>query len=516
MSFVQFNPAPLLTKTQIAAQVLQVAQDRGLDPFAAVIALMAIDTEVGADDSSGTRQWWCPANPGAEPSSSNYPHDSESDDGRSVGYFQQQTPWWGTVEDEMTLAKACDTFLTRLSDDYLQAKGNPSLAGQFVQSVQGSAFPARYQESWDLANQVLSETNSANPTQDPTGGEIVSPSPSESQETYTVVAGDTLYSIGQQFAVSVSDLEQANPTVNPRNMPVGTVLNLPNQTSQPAVTPTPTPVAPGVKPAYTEKEMWCTNLQPRMGTTVDLWLLHTEEANDTAEGLANFLISTENGSNPVSYHYTIRQNPDGSVTVVDVVDTDYASWSVENSNDRSINLCFAGSAVAWTTEQWMLQSNAIDVAAYLCVQDCIKYGIKPNMLVDLDANGNPQYIADPPGIADHRYCGEYLHDGNNHTDVGDNFPWPYFASRVAAYVAATSPTPAPPVPAPTPEPTPAPQPAPAPDPTPAPSPAPVFQHPDQATMIQEVWDQLRGPEGAGWPQLGGLSLVDAVAKLLGG
>jgi hypothetical protein len=30
---------------------------------------------------------------------------------------------------------------------------------------------------------------------------------------------------------------------------------------------------------------------------------------------------------------------------------------------------------------------------------------------------------------------------------------------------------------------------------------------------KETWDQLRGPDGNGWPQLGGKSLVDAVAEL---
>lgn len=47
-----------------------------------------------------------------------------------------------------------------------------------------------------------------------------------------------------------------------------------------------------------------------------------------------------------------------------------------------------------------------------------------------------------------------------------------------------------------------------PDPTP-------FQHPSNDQMLKEIWDQMRGPEGKGWPQLGGLTLVDAIAKLLG-
>lgn len=53
-----------------------------------------------------------------------------------------------------------------------------------------------------------------------------------------------------------------------------------------------------------------------------------------------------------------------------------------------------------------------------------------------------------------------------------------------------------------------------PDPTP-------FQHPSNDQMLKDVWDQLRGPEGKGWPQLGqdaqghNLTVVDALAKLLG-
>lgn len=32
-------------------------------------------------------------------------------------------------------------------------------------------------------------------------------------------------------------------------------------------------------------------------------------------------------------------------------------------------------------------------------------------------------------------------------------------------------------------------------------------------LLEEIWDQLRGPGGNGWPQLGGKTLVDAIAEL---
>ena len=82
MSFISFSNQPLFTREEIAQRVHAVSVTRGLDELATVIALMTIATEVGANG-----HWWCPWN-AKDPSSQNYPHDSESDDGRSVGYFQ--------------------------------------------------------------------------------------------------------------------------------------------------------------------------------------------------------------------------------------------------------------------------------------------------------------------------------------------------------------------------------------------------------------------------------------------
>ena len=59
-------------------------------------------------------------------------------------------------------------------------------------------------------------------------------------------------------------------------------------------------------------------------------------------------------------------------------------------------------------------------------------------------------------------------------------------------------------------------------PAPSPTPQEAIMTPDQATQLRDVWKQLLGPDGHGWPQLGqnaqgeNLTLVDAVAKLLTG
>ena len=234
------------------------------------------------------------------------------------------------------------------------------------------------------------------------------------------------------------------------------------------------------RPGFNEFPIWSKNNSAR-NTKVDTWLIHTQEGGGgdaAAENLAKWFQNANN----VSYHYTISQASDGGVTVVDCVDTDRAAWSVLSANSRSINLCFAGSRAAWTRAQWLANAGkAIDVAAYLAVQDAEKYGFTPNVIA-------PPYTGRLPGISDHRYVTKVLGDGT-HTDVGDGFPWDVFAAAVAMY-AGTAPT----------------EPA-------APT---VRRFPDDWTdreLLIEVLRQLRGPTLAGWPQLGGRTLVDSVAEL---
>lgn len=372
MSFTWFAAKPLRTREQIAREVHAVSLARGLDELASVICLMTVSTEVGADDDDGNRQWWCPINR-KDPTSVPWPHDSESDDGFSSGYLQQQlsgpgvTPawgWggkWGDAEGgrkRMTLATAADMFLAALPDDYGRAANNPALAGQFAQRVQKSAFPDRYAEKWDEAWAVLRRALSDQP-----------------------------------------------PTTTPE-----------------------VPVADN-RPDFNEFPIWSPSSSVRSGKPT-MFLIHTQEGgggNSAAEDLANYLA---NPANQVSYHYTISQASDGGVTVVDCIDTDDAAWSVGNANSQSINLCFAGSRASWTRDQWLKQSKAIDVAAYLAVQDAKKYGFSTLVVP-------PPYSAGKPGISDHQWVTKVFGWGT-HTDVGPNFPWDVFAAAVAKYATGTT------------------------------------------------------------------------------
>ncbi|MBF6428694.1 DUF1906 domain-containing protein [Nocardia cyriacigeorgica] len=173
------------------------------------------------------------------------------------------------------------------------------------------------------------------------------------------------------------------------------------------------------KPAYTEIARMGNSRSNRWGARITNFLLHTQEGNGSAESLAGYLNNSANG---VSYHYTLR---DG--ILVDVVDTDYASWSVLDANSHTINLCFAGSRASWSRDQWLAIDHDLRIAAWVAVQDARKYGFSTEVIAP------PYRRAD--GISDHCYVTRALGIGN-HTDVGPNFPWDVFARYVNEYAGA--------------------------------------------------------------------------------
>lgn len=207
--------------------------------------------------------------------------------------------------------------------------------------------------------------------------------------------------------------------------------------------PIPLPKDAPLRPDFNEYPVWSPNNQSRNRTKIDLFILHTEEGNSNADQLARWMQKPESR---VSYHYTVSMDPrDKGVTVCDTVDTDLASWSVLSANNRSINLVFAGSKAGWSRQDWLDKAGrAIDVSAYLAVQDCRKYNIPLTVIA-------PPYTSGRAGITDHNYVTQVLKDGT-HTDVGPSFPWDIFTQSVNRYAgikpAPPAPTPAPPKPTP--------------------------------------------------------------------
>ena len=81
------------------------------------------------------------------------------------------------------------------------------------------------------------------PTDTPPPGD--EPTIPPAQQTYTVQAGDTLYSIAARFGTTVDAISQANGISDPTQIGVGDVLVIP---LAPGVTPAPTTPAPTSPP----------------------------------------------------------------------------------------------------------------------------------------------------------------------------------------------------------------------------------------------------------------------------
>lgn len=180
-----------------------------------------------------------------------------------------------------------------------------------------------------------------------------------------------------------------------------------------------------LKPAYNERIQWSPNATPRGGVRNRLGVGHTQEGNGTAASLANYLCQSSSG---VSYHYTL----DNDRNVVAVVDTDWYSWSVLSANPFTINYCFAGSRAAWTRQQWLdNMGNAIEILAWLWVEDAKKYGLQPWCISNADVGAGKQGFTDHAGIT-------YGLGIGNHTDLGRDFPFDVLAGHIDRFVNGVS------------------------------------------------------------------------------
>ena len=120
-------------------------------------------------------------------------------------------------------------------------------------------------------------THSITPKSDPRTTQHLTPSPSVTPITYTVVEDDTMLDIALNYGIPLDSLLASNPTVDPLFLTVGTVLVIPQADNLTAVysTPTPFPIDVEVPLCYPVKDggVWCfamvTNnyLQPMEGVS---------------------------------------------------------------------------------------------------------------------------------------------------------------------------------------------------------------------------------------------------------
>jgi hypothetical protein len=336
-------------------------------PDTIMIGTIAACRQLGVDDLAAVCAIACQkvesnhvmyANDG-DPKTKNYPYQAISRDKNSAGIYQQRAPWWDDPEtdDEGGTSDRMDVFRS---------------TKMFITSLVKQRNPNYH----DNPGEAIANTQ--NPRKDLRWK----------------------YGANMDYA-----WQQFNRLKNVAAAPI------PGATPPAAVEVHAPP-----RPPFTEIEMFGRGFNSRSRPAINFFI-HTEEGNSSAEQLARFC----DGSNNVSYHYTVR---DG--IVCDVVDTDYYSWSVLNANVFSINLCFAGSRAGWSREQWLERERDIEIAAYIAVQDCLKYPTMSTLVVP------PPYSFVGPGISDHKYVTQALGIGTHH-DVGDNFPWDVFLHYVLLY-----------------------------------------------------------------------------------
>lgn len=84
------------------------------------------------------------------------PHDAVGSDHGSLGIFQQQWPWWGSMEELMTPSVAAQKFYARL---VLVPGWEDMAVTEAGQAVQKSAYPDAYADDEALAASLLAEAS---------------------------------------------------------------------------------------------------------------------------------------------------------------------------------------------------------------------------------------------------------------------------------------------------------------------------------------------------------------------
>lgn len=116
-----------------------------------------------------------------------FPHDGVGRDHGSVNMFQQQYPWWGSLEELMDPQVAAMKFYERL----LQVDGWETMPVTVAaQTVQGSAFPDAYAQHEVMARRIHAQYAGAGAAAPPLPRSAANPQPSASEsDTRDVLCG---------------------------------------------------------------------------------------------------------------------------------------------------------------------------------------------------------------------------------------------------------------------------------------------------------------------------------------
>ena len=181
------------TSDDYARATIKAGLDLGITPRGIKMGLACNLVEAGPMAGTPPGPILMYANPKV-PESLKLPHDATSTDGLSVGTFQQQVRrgnggawWWGDAATCMDPYKSAVLFFTRLRNlNYNNTSRSP---GAYVQDVQGSAYPDRYDqrmaEASDLYDRLTANTNPP-----PSNGTPPMPVTVDPQITHRMTAGN--------------------------------------------------------------------------------------------------------------------------------------------------------------------------------------------------------------------------------------------------------------------------------------------------------------------------------------
>ena len=144
------------TSDDYALATIRAGRDLGISPRGIIIGLATNLVEAGPMPGTGPGPILMYAN-AKVPESLRLPHDAVGSDGLSVGTFQQQVRrgncgawWWADAATCMDPYQSAVLFFTRLKAlNYNDTARSP---GSFAQSVQGSAYPDRYDQRFSEAS----------------------------------------------------------------------------------------------------------------------------------------------------------------------------------------------------------------------------------------------------------------------------------------------------------------------------------------------------------------------------
>lgn len=295
---------------------------------------------------------------GKVPESLRLPYDSVGSDGLSVGIFQQQVRRGDGGRWWWADCETCmnpETSARLFFERLFRLDYNSGDAGKHAQTVQQSAYPDRYAERMPEAQRLYDRLSASADASTPTGGSAV-PDYGITQKRYG-------------FNPDTPD----NATGN--------------------------------------------SYGPRSRN--DFVVIHTEEGNSTALGLADYC----NGHG-VSYNLIV----DGTNTVENVP-VNEIPWAAVDANGLGVHICFAGSRAAWDRAKWHSEGAALDRAAKATAAACKQYGVP---VAKIRSGGG--WDSGVRGLAAHADFGAR---GGGHTDPGPNFPWDDFTRRVNGFMAST-------------------------------------------------------------------------------